>query len=113
MSEYRITIDGNRYRVEAVNEQSAVCGLLRRMSSISPPSVDRPIRVEMKCGETWELHWYIDRPNVLRDALASAGVTVTHEMWYLDEGRGGLPTSLPLTEWKLIESDEGTSEESR
>lgn len=104
MPEYRITINDNRFHIEAVNERSAVCGLLRRMTNVSPPSVDHPILVEAKCGETWELHWYIDRSDVLRGALVSAGVAVTREVWHLDEGRGGLPMSLPLTEWKLIES---------
>lgn len=104
MPEYRVTINSTLIRVEAGDERRALYGVLRRLWTVALPSVDRSILVEVRRGEAWELCWRIDRPDVLRRALVSAGVSVTREVWHLDEGRAALPMAFPLTEWKFIGS---------
>lgn len=78
--------------------------MLRRLTSVAPPSPARPILVDVKRGEAWELCALIEHPDELSRALVAAGVSVTHAVWHLDEGRAALPRAFPLTEWKLIES---------
>jgi hypothetical protein len=107
--EYRIAINNSSIRVEAGSERSALCGLLRRLTSVVAPSTARPITVEVKRGEAWELCSLIECPNELDRALVAAGVSIAQAVWYLDEGRAALPKALPLTEWKLIESSRRSS----
>lgn len=104
MPEYRVTINRNRFRVNADNERAALYGLLRRLSEVSTSS-EQPILVEEKCGETWKLCWCITNSDALRHALLSAGVAVVQEVWRLDEGRAGLSASIYLDNWRLLESD--------
>lgn len=109
MSEYRVTINNSTIRVEAVSEWSALYGLLRRLTSVVAPSAARPILIEAKRGETWELSLRIERPDELSRALVAAGVSVAQAVWYLEEERASLSKALPLAEWKLIESSRRSS----